>query len=69
MEYQEYDSYQVDISSRPGHYAQYSGTVEVSARDEEEAASRALRKLALTTFPDRTPPHLFWRVKAVRKMR
>jgi hypothetical protein len=45
--------YRVWIRSRPGHYAQYDGNVDVFVDDGEAAIKAALDRLKRTSFPDR----------------
>lgn len=45
--------YEVHMSSVPGFYAQYSGSVKVYAEDEQQAIERAFRELKRGAFPDR----------------
>ena len=60
------NEYKVHMSSRPGHYAQYDGVVEVFASDDEDAVERAFRKLKATSFPDRS--RSMWRVDSVERV-
>lgn len=48
--------YKVTLRSAPGMWTHYSGYVMVLADCPEDAFANAVRKLALTSFPDR--PHL-----------
>lgn len=46
--------YRVWVRSKPGMYEQHKGRVDVTAFDEDSAVEVALRKLRITSFPDRT---------------
>lgn len=57
------------ISSVPGMWAQYEGCVEVYAPDDEgerDIFTRAVHKLARTSFPDR-PSLSSWRLERIEK--
>ena len=56
-----FHSYRVNISSKPGMYAQYDGYVFVHSPtdDPEELFTRAVKELARTSFSDR-PSRDFW---------
>lgn len=55
--------YRVWISSKPGFYAQYDGTVNVVADNPSEAISIALKRLRTGSFRDRTDD--MWRIDKV----
>jgi hypothetical protein len=60
------NKYKVLIASRPGFYEQYSGTVEVTAENEDAAVDAAFRKLKSGSFPDRNKD--MWKVKEVARI-
>jgi len=57
--------YLVTLQTRSGFFAQYSGAVEVFAKDEDEAVDCALRRLKQTSFPDYSRD--MWRVISVER--
>lgn len=59
----DYKRFKVSIKSVPGFYAQYSGDVEVFAKDVDDAVDTALTKLKRGAFQDRTND--MWRVVSV----
>lgn len=58
--------YKVWLRSVPGMYAQYDGSVEVWADDDDEAIELALLKLKRGSFPDRSRD--MWRVEKVERL-
>ena len=57
--------YRVWLRSKPGHYEQYSGHVDVTAFDEDGAINMAFSKLKANSFPDRTRD--MWIVEKVER--
>ena len=57
--------YVVHLRSKPGMYEQYKGKVKVTAFDEDSAVEAALRKLRITSFPDRTAD--MWIIEKVER--
>lgn len=60
------NKYKVFIRSRPGFYEQYSGTVEVTAENEDDAVDAAFRKLKAGAFPDRNKD--MWKLEEVTRV-
>jgi|GEM_PF-2256444 len=60
------NTYEVEMSSKPGMWEFYDGTVTVQARNDIEAEQIAIRKLATGAFKDRG--YCAWRVHGVKRV-
>ena len=60
------NQYEVHLSSIPGFYAQYEGSLKVWAENDGQAIERAFRELKRGAFPDRNRD--MWRVKKVERV-
>jgi hypothetical protein len=58
-----FHKYKVHMTSTPGFYAQYNGSVDVWAKDEEDAIEKAFRELKRGAYPDRS--RNMWKVNRV----
>jgi hypothetical protein len=59
-------NYKVWMRSKAGFYEQYDGFVDVYAKDDSDAISKALRKLKTGAFPDRN--NSMWTVEKVERI-
>lgn len=59
------NKYKVKLTSKPGMYDQYSGTIEVAAENDDKAIDAAFRKLKHGAFPDRN--RSMWQVISVTR--